>query len=146
MNLRNDKTLILTLLGVGLICRLAYFIEYKQLLEFLHPTVDALFHHLTATAIASGALTSTEPFFRAPFYSYFLGLIYFFTGDSIAFARLIQLLIGAFTPVLTYLIARKVFDRTIAIVASVLVLFCSDIVYFEGELLLESLVVTLVLL
>jgi tetratricopeptide (TPR) repeat protein len=146
MNLRNDRTLILTLFGVGLICRLAYFIEYKQLLEFLHPTVDALFHHLTATAIASGALTSTEPFFRAPFYSYFLGLIYFFTGDSIAFARLIQLLIGAFTPVLTYLIARKAFDRTIAVVASILVVLCSDIVYFEGELLLESLVVTLVLL
>ena len=146
MRLRNEKTLVLTLFGVGLICRLAYFVEYKQLLEFLHPTVDALFHHLTATAIASGALTSTEPFFRAPFYSYFLGLIYFFTGDSITLARLSQLLIGAFTPVLTYLIARKAFDRTIAIVASVFVLFCSDIVYFEGELLLESLVVTLVLL
>jgi tetratricopeptide (TPR) repeat protein len=146
MSLRNDKTLVLTLFGVGLIFRLTYFFEYKRLLEFLHPTVDALFHHLTATAIASGALTSTEPFFRAPFYSYFLGLIYFLTGDSIALARLIQLLMGAFTPVLAYLIARKAFDRAIAIVASVLVLFCSDIVYFEGELLLESLVVTLVLL
>jgi 4-amino-4-deoxy-L-arabinose transferase-like glycosyltransferase/Flp pilus assembly protein TadD len=146
MSLRNDKTFVLTLLGVGLIGRLAYFLEYKKLLEFLHPTVDALFHHLTATAIASGALTSTEPFFRAPFYSYFLGLIYFLTGDSIALARLAQLLIGAFTPVLTYLIARKTFDKTIAVVASILVLFCSDLVYFEGELLLESLVVTLVLL
>jgi tetratricopeptide (TPR) repeat protein len=146
MNLRNDKTPVLILFGVGLVFRLAYFVEYKQLLEFLHPTVDALFHHLTATAIASGALTSAEPFFRAPFYSYFLGLIYFFTGDSITLARLTQLLIGAFTPVLTFLIARKTFGRTIAIVASILVLFCGDIVYFEGELLLESLVVTLVLL
>ncbi len=146
MNLRNEKGLLLILLGVGLAFRLAYFAEYSRLLEFLHPAVDALFHHLTANAIASGALTSAEPFFRAPFYSYLLGFIYFLTGDSIALARLFQLLIGAFTPVLTYLIARRVMDRAVATVAALLVLFCSDIVYFEGELLLESLLVVLVLL
>jgi len=71
MELRRDKFFVATLIGVGLILRLAYFFEYKSLLEFLHPTVDALYHHLTASAIASGASTSTEPFFRAPFYSYF---------------------------------------------------------------------------
>lgn len=146
MEPKQDRAFVLTLIGVGLILRLAYFFEYKALLEFLHPTVDALYHHLTATAIASGALTSAEPFFRAPFYSYFLGLIYFFTDDSIAAARLIQLLMGVATPVLTFLVARRIGNRTVGVIASLLTLFCGDIVYFEGELLLESLVVSLTLL
>ncbi len=146
MEIKSDKTYIIALFCAGLIARIAYFFEFKNLLEFLHPTVDALFHHLMAMSIASGAITSGEPFFRAPFYSYFLGLIYFVTGDSIGFARFIQLVIGAFTPVLTFLVARRIFNRTIAIVASLLVLLCGDLVYFEAELLLEFLVVTLLLL
>lgn len=146
MTINRERQFIFIVLLVGMVIRVFYFFEYRNLLEFLHPTVDSLYHHLAAKAIASGALTSPEPFFRAPFYNYFLGLIYFITNNSISAARFVQLMVGSLTLPLTYLIARKVFDRKVSVIAAALVLLCSDLVYFEGELLLESLVVTLVLL
>ncbi|MGB5105085.1 MAG: tetratricopeptide repeat protein [Candidatus Zixiibacteriota bacterium] len=142
----RDKQTIVALLAVGLIARLVYFLEYRSLIEFLHPTVDALYHHLTAKAIAGGALVSSEPFFRAPFYNYFLGLIYYFTNDSIAAARFIQLMIGTLTAPMVYLLGRKVFDRRVGLMAAVLVLLTGDIVYFEGELVLEATAMWLILL
>lgn len=134
----REKTTLLVLFVAGLIVRLIYFIEYKSLIEFLHPSVDALYHHLTAKAIAAGGLISAEPFFRTPLYNYFLGFIYWLTNDSIALARFIQLVIGTATAPLVYLIAKEVFDRRVALVAAILVLFTGDIVYFEGELVLEA--------
>ncbi len=142
----RDRQAVLVLLATGLIVRLVYFLEYRSLLEFLHPTVDALYHHLSAKAIAAGALTSSEPFFRAPFYNYFLGLIYSLTGDSIAAARFIQLLIGSFTAPLVYLLGREVFDRKVGLLAAAAVLLTGDIVYFEGELVLEASAMWLILI
>ncbi len=142
----RDKQLVAALFAFGLIIRLVYFLEYRSLLEFLHPTVDALYHHLSAKAIAAGALTSSEPFFRAPFYNYFLGLIYFLTSDSIAAARFVQLLIGSLTAPLVYLLGREVFDRKVGLLASIIVLLTSDIVYFEGELVLEATAMWMILI
>src|SRR5690606_11424832 len=129
-----------------LIVRIVYFFEYRSLLEFSYPTVDALYHHLTAKAIASGGLVSTEPFFRAPFYNYFLALIYFVSDNSIAFARFAQLVLGAFSIPLTYVIAKRMFDQRVAMIAAILVLATADLVYFDGELLLESSVLLMLLL
>lgn len=126
--------------------RFSYYEEYRYLPEFTHPTVDALYHNQSAIAIANGALTAPTPFFRAPFYNYFLGLVYFFSGDSIATARFVQLLIGCLTPLLVFLLAGRLFDEKTGIIAVILTLFCGDLVYFEGELLLEFLLVTEILL
>ena len=146
MRLTRSDIVIALLFVIALVFRLFYFFEYHGFLEFSHPTVDALYHHLSAMAIASGALTAAEPFFRAPLYNYFLGVIYWPTGNDIALARALQLLIGSFTPLLVFLIGRKVFDRRCALVAALLALLCGDLVYFEGELLLEFLATTLILL
>lgn len=134
------------ILAIALAFRLAYYSEYRSQPEFEHPTVDALYHHLSATAISGGALVGAEPFFRAPLYNYFLGLVYYFAQDDIASARLIQLILGAFTPLLLFLLCLRLSDWKVALIAAVLALLCGDLVYFEGELLLESLLVTLFLL
>lgn len=62
----SDRNIGWVLLLTALALRLAYFVEYSHQVEFLYPTVDALYHHITASAIANGALTAEEPFFRAP--------------------------------------------------------------------------------
>lgn len=142
----TDRTWIWILFGVGFFARLIYFLEYRSMIEFAQPTVDALYHHLMAVSIADGALTASEPFFRAPFYSYFLGFIYWITSDSIGAARFIQLVIGTATAPLVFLISREACSRRVALIASAMVLLCQDLVYFETELLLESILVTLILL
>lgn len=142
----SDRKTFWILLAAGLIVRIVYFFEYRSLLEFSYPTVDALYHHLTAKAIAGGGLVSTEPFFRAPFYNYFLALIYFVSDNSVAFARFVQLALGAFSIPLTYVIARRMFDQRVALIAAILVLATADLVYFDGELLLESSVLLMLLL
>ncbi len=145
MNKLTDRTWVWILLLVGFGFRLIYFLKYSTLIEFGEPTVDALYHHLMAKSIAGGALTAGEAFFRAPFYNYFLGLIYWITSDSIAAARFVQLTIGAFSAPLVFLIARDLFDKRTALLASLFTLLCQDLVYFEGELLLESIVTTQIL-
>jgi 4-amino-4-deoxy-L-arabinose transferase-like glycosyltransferase len=145
MRLTRDWLVALLILAAALTTRLSYYGEYSRVQEFSYPTVDALYHHQAAALIADGVLTSAEPFFRAPLYNYFLGGIYAVFGQSIPTARLLQLLLGALTPFLVFLLARQMLERWTAILAAALTLLCWDIVYFQGELLLESLLMLLLL-
>lgn len=139
------RALQIALLILALLIALLYYLDYQQTFYFEQLTVDELYHDQAAAAIAEGALTASEPFFRAPLYSYYLGLIYALSGSGAAFARLVQLLLGALIPLTTYLLARRLFSQSTALVAAGLTLFCGDLVYFSGELLLESLLTLLLL-
>jgi len=45
------------------------------------PTIDALYHHLWALQIAQGDILGGGPYFRAPLYPLFLGLLYAILGS-----------------------------------------------------------------
>src|SRR4030067_129648 len=77
--------------GLALMVRLIYFFQVKTSFPgWDSPTIDPLYHDLWARQIASGNLLGSGPFFRAPFYAYFLGLIYTIFGPSLAAAKIIQ--------------------------------------------------------
>lgn len=145
MTMQRRIEIVIILLAA--LIAIAYYINYRGLPTFAQLSVDEVYQDQSARAIASGALTSQEPFFRAPLYSYWLGLIYALDGKSAATARLVQLLIGALIPLLVSLIARRLFDSNLAaLLAAALALLCADTYYFEGELLLESLLTPIILL
>ncbi len=136
----------LIILALAILLAIIYFADYQRHPLFSQLTVDELYHHRTAGNIAEGALIAEEPFFRAPLYSYWLGLLYAVFGESASTTRLIQLLLGAILPLLTYLCARRLAGRAVALLAAMLTLTCSDLLYFQGELLLESLLTLIIML
>ena len=128
--------------GLALMVRLIYFFQVKTSFPgWDSPTIDPLYHDLWARQIASGNLLGSGPFFRAPFYAYFLGLIYAIFGPSLAAAKIIQHCIGAVTCSVIFLFANRYFGRRIAVLSGLVSAFSWVLIYHEDELLLDSLLV-----
>ncbi|MBZ0267647.1 glycosyltransferase family 39 protein, partial [bacterium] len=112
------------------------------------PIMDEGYHDLWAREIAAGDWTARVPFFRAPLYPFLLGLAYRIFGDSpppYAGIRTVQVLLGAATPWLVHRLARRIVPGRPAVAAAAALLVAVDgiLVYFEADLLLESLLAPL---
>ena len=110
---------------------------------FLNPIMDGLYHHEWALDITGGNFWGSDVFFRAPLYPYFLALLYKISGSSVAFALLCQQLIGIGTVVLVYLLARRFFSSGISLIAGVTAALYWPFVYFEGDLLIVTVIMFL---
>ncbi len=127
--------------------RLIYFFQIKAGFPgWDTPTIDPLYHDLWAKQIASGNILGSGPFFRAPFYAYFLGAVYALAGPSLAVAKIVQHFIGSGSCLLIFLFADKYFNRAAALLAGFVSAFYWVFIYFEDELLLDSLLVLFSLL
>jgi len=134
----------LLIAATALIARLAYLWGYRSHPFFEFTFLDPRWHHDWANAVASGKLIGKEAFFRAPLYPYFLGLIYTLTGSSMLAARLAQFALGIASAVMVYLLGLKLLGKNIpAFVAGMFFALYGPMIYFEGELLIPSLIVFL---
>jgi len=137
----KERIILLGIFVFAYALRFVYMLQMQSSPNFSSPTMDPLFHDTWAQNIAGGNWIGSQVFFRAPFYAYFLALIYKIFGHSYIIPRLIQHLIGSFSCVLVYLLARRLFGRKVAVVAGLLAATYGMFLYFEGELLLDSLLV-----
>jgi tetratricopeptide (TPR) repeat protein len=132
------------LLAFGL--RLVYLHQIQQSPLFDAPIMDAKYHDDWAQDILTGTEPAQDVFFRAPGYPYFLAGIYAIFGHSYFWARLIQFLLGSLSCVMIFVIARRISNRTVAGLAGILAATYGVFIYFEGELLIPSLMVFVELL
>ena len=133
---------VLVVFSGALLLRLIYFFQIKAGFPgWDTPTIDPLYHDLWAKQIASGDIIGSGPFFRAPFYAYFLGAIYAIAGPSLAIAKIIQHVIGSLSCSLIFLFTDRYFNRATAILSGLISAFYWVFIYFEDELLLDSLLV-----
>lgn len=129
---------------LAFVVRLIYLLQIESSLPFFYVLrLDELYHDIWAQQIASGDWLETEPFFRAPLYVYLLALTYKIFGHNLILPRLFQILIGSLSCVLTYLIARKLFNRTVGIISGVAACFYAMLILYDAHLLITSLVVFL---
>jgi tetratricopeptide (TPR) repeat protein len=137
----------IAIFALALAVRVVYFVQVKANFPgWDSPTIDPLYHDLWAKQIASGDVIGSGPFFRAPFYAYFLGFIYAIFGPSLAVAKIAQHLIGALSCLVIFLFADKYFGRKTAIIAGILSALNWALIYHEDELLLDTLLVPLSIL
>ena len=137
----------LAIFAVALALRIIYFLQVRSNYPgWDTPTIDPLYHDLWAKQIASGNVLGTGPFFRAPLYAYFLGAIYAIFGPSLTAAKIIQHIIGAFSCSLIFLFSDRYFNRKTAFISGLISAFYWVFIYFEDELLLDSLLVLLAVL
>lgn len=107
------------------------------------PQMDALYHVEWARAWAEGRQFQPPPYFRAPLYPWFLGLVTELAGPGLLLPRLLQAGFGALGVLALWAAVRRVFDRRTALVASLFYATSWISIFYDGELLLEALAVPL---
>ncbi|MCI0596405.1 MAG: tetratricopeptide repeat protein [candidate division Zixibacteria bacterium] len=143
---RISKKTYLALFLFAFVLRMIYLSQIYDHPTFKFPTLDARYHDEWAQAIAAGKLTQPQAFFRAPLYPYLLGLVYYIFGHNYYAPRIVQYLIGSFGVVLLALLAARLFGKKTGIVAGLVFATYASVIYFEGELLLDFLLIPLDLL
>lgn len=154
MPFRFSKGQILwVLLAAAAALRLIYFREIRPRADFAHPGLDAGYHDYWARGLAFGQWTPPHnqpdpqiralPYFRPPGYPYFLAFMYRLTGGSASPARLAQFALGVLNVFLAFLFTRRRFGEIAGWVAAALAGTYWVFIYYEGELLEPTLLITL---
>ncbi len=128
--------------ALALSVRLAWQFETRDSPLYRVPQGDARWHDEWARRIAAGDWTLDRPFFRAPLYPFFLAGIYA-AGGGAETARIVQHGLGAVNSVLIALLAGRLFGRRAGWIAGGIAALYGPLIYFENELLIESLAVFL---
>ncbi len=146
--------------GAGLLVRLVYLVQARANDPlFLAPQMDALYHHRWALALAARVEFIHDAFFRAPLYPYFLGLLYDIFGPNLFLVKLVQAVLGSASCGLVYLLARRLLADPVSLsglrpkaaewvarISGLAMAVYPLAIYFDGELLMPSLLVFLILL
>ena len=108
---------------------------------------DAWGYHLCAEEIAAGLREGNWAIFAVYLdifgpsdfgYMSYLGVLYWFTGDSIMIARLIKALLSAFMCVLIYKLTTRNFGESTGRIAGVLAMLMPHFIYYCGGHLKET--------
>ncbi|MHC4622868.1 MAG: tetratricopeptide repeat protein [Planctomycetota bacterium] len=142
MNKRQKKDGYSTGLWLGVLIFLLavvvrgfYLYDSSDNPTFRTPVVDSKTYDLLARDLAKGEPMTERFFWQQFFYPYFLSVVYFVTGCSIVVAKLLQVVLGAVTCVLTYLLGEKIFGRSAGILAGLMAALYGPLVFFDCELL-----------
>ncbi|KPJ60173.1 MAG: hypothetical protein AMJ46_07570 [Latescibacteria bacterium DG_63] len=132
------------ILLLALALRIVYLVEIADQPLFDTPMGDPWYHDEWTKRIATEGWLGTESFFRAPLYPYLLALIFQVSDHSYLAPRIVQMAMGVLGIFLIYLLSRRLFsDARVALVASLMGALYGILIYFEGELLIPSLLVVL---
>ena len=146
--MRSDRKLLLIalfLFPLGL--RLAYLHQMGHSSPFFDvPLVDARAYADQARSIAGGEWVGKEAFWQPPLYPYFLAVLYRIFGENPYIPRLFQIVFGALSCVLVYVLGKRTFSRRVGVIAALIASLCGPLLYFEGELLPATLATLLNLL
>jgi 4-amino-4-deoxy-L-arabinose transferase-like glycosyltransferase len=131
------------ILVVSCVVRVVYVLQSQGSPAFTRPSMDALYHLEWARAFAAGRDFQPGPFFRAPLYPWFLGLLLRVFGDHLLLVRLVQAGIGTASVGLVYLVGARAFDARTGLTAALFAGLYWVTIYFEGDFLLPVLEVFL---
>jgi 4-amino-4-deoxy-L-arabinose transferase-like glycosyltransferase len=130
----------------ALFVRLLYLLQSKNTDPlFYQPIMDAQYHHEWAKSIVTYDWLGNESFFRAPLYPYFLALIYKIVGINLIIPRIVQIIIGAVSCLLTLKIGTHFFGKNVGIIAGFIAVLYPLFIYFDNEFLIPNLLVFLIL-
>ncbi len=141
---RFDAILFASIVLVALVLRLIYVLQLRSSPYFAHHVMDPLYHHEWARALAEGRRFWDGPYFRAPLYPWFLGLIYkAFGPDNPLAPRVIQAVIGSLSCGVLFALGRLIFSRAAGVLAGLTAASYWVFLYYDAELLIPVLIVPL---
>jgi tetratricopeptide (TPR) repeat protein len=130
---------LLVLALLGLVIRLAFFLEHARTPSFGVPTLDQTYYDTVAKMLLAGEDLHALHGFRPLLYPLFLAFWYKLGGAwGVDLAILSQHLLGVATGLMAALLAKRIFRNKLSgLVAGALYLLAPVPLYFEGELLIE---------
>jgi len=132
---RKDFWIGMAVFAGAIAVRLVYLWESSRNPTFLMPVVDADTYHNMAMDLATKGEIS-EGFFWQPFlYPFLLGLVYKITGCSILVAKILQAVLGGATCMLSYHLGRRVFGRSVGLIAGIILSLYGPLIFFDLEFL-----------
>lgn len=121
--------------------RLLYWRALDAHREFLVPILDGAANLEWARGLGAGTWPGHEPFFRAPGYVVALAALLGVSGGDPARVAAVQLAVGIATPVLTALLAARLFGVRAAWVAGLGAALYPTFLFFDAQLLAPFLAV-----
>ncbi len=140
---RADRTLAqgarwpLALFGVALVLKLVYVVHSADALYARVPIMDSRYYDQVAQDIANGRLLRSDALFMAPLYPLFLSLVYSIVGRDFMVVRLLQVVGGAATVALAFLLGRRLFRPSAAFAGASILILYGAATFYESELLAE---------
>ena len=136
---RKEFITALVIFVAALAIRLIYLYESADNPTFTEPIIDSVTYHELARTLALEKRITSDLFWQPMLYPVFLASIYAMIGPSIIWAKVIQLVLGAFTCLLVYKTAKDIFDRRVGIIAGIITGFYGPLIFFEAELVAAGL-------
>jgi 4-amino-4-deoxy-L-arabinose transferase-like glycosyltransferase len=103
--------------ALALVVRLVYLWESSAGPSFAIPVLDAGTYDGLARSLTAGQRVSGELFWQPVFYPYFLSIVYWLSDGSIIFGKIVQVLLGSLTCLLTYYLGKRVFNNGTGMIA-----------------------------
>jgi len=136
----SDRACASTAFGGALALRLLHLQQVVANDPFYsQPSVDSAVYRDWGLSIAGGDWLGSEPFFLSPLYGYLLAAVYSIAGPGHFWPLVLNALFGAGACALVFLLATRLFDRRVAVVATVLAAAYPMEIFYEGAALLEAL-------
>ena len=136
---RNPWMVVVALYAMALLLRLFYYSSLGNTLMAHVLLMDEAYYQNEARNLLLGVPQPTDSWFMTPLYPYFLSIVFWFRDSPMA-AYLVQMILGAGLAPLIYLVGLKVLRPLAALVCAVGVATFAPLVFFEGLILVESLV------
>lgn len=137
---KRDIFFIFFIFAFALIIRMIYLEDYQETQIYpILPYSDSYFYFLWANDIKSGDLLGAKAFMKWPLYAYFLGFLLRLFKNSIFFVYILQFVLGSINCALVYVIAKKIFNRTVAFIAALLCIWYGLFLFYDGLLVYTSL-------
>ena len=140
--------------AASLALRLVFLFDIRANPFFRVPVIDAEYYHQQALLLVSGTPLPLAPFQMPPLYPFVLSLVYRLFGPDLVAAHLLQVVLGAATAMLTFLLAHRVAQTRLeprpalaaALVAAAFTATSKALLFLEADLLATPLAVCLDLL
>lgn len=136
---REDWRNMLVVGALAFAVRVLYLVSYSRTPYWDALVMDPKSHWDLAQALAAGQGMGPYAYFRAPLYMYLLAGFVKAFGDSLWPIRIFQALLGSATAVLTARLARYYLKSYAAGLAGAVIALYWIMIYFDGELLTETL-------
>jgi len=125
----------LVVFALALVVRLVYLGEIAKSPTFHVPIIDSASYDQHARLLVEKGIFYQRFFWQGFLYPFFLAVVYFLTGGSILWARLIQILLGSFLCVLVCRLGARLFDRRTGAAAGAIAALYGPLVFYDAELL-----------
>lgn len=136
----RERMLLAAILLLALFLRVVWVLQMRANPYFGDPQLDQRLFVDWGRAVARGERFGSETLPTAPLYAWFLGLVFALTGGSLLAARLVQAVLGTLAVYFVNRIGRQAFGPVVGLVAALFTATSWVVLYYDGELLRESVV------